>query len=343
MDTYTIPPFDEDAARAARARQDRLTKPTGSLGRLEDLAVQLAGMTGQALPDIEPPVIFVYAADHGVAVRGVSAYPPEVTAQMVLNFARGGAVINALAGQLGTALVVADVGVAADFPPDLPIRHCKVRRGTGDWTEGPAMTGDEAREAVAVGTRLFAEAGAVGVCLVGEMGIGNTTTASALAAALLGIDPARLVGRGTGVDAAGVERKLSVIRLGVARHGSPIDAWETLAALGGLEIAAMAGTILAAAGARVPILLDGFIATAAALVAAGIDPGVRPFLIAAHRSPEPGHGVLLEHLGLTPLLDLGLRLGEASGAALALPLLRLAVAVHRETATFESAGVSDRG
>lgn len=338
-----IPPFDEDAARAARARQDRLTKPTGSLGRLEGLAVQLAGITGQVLPDIEPPVVFVYAADHGVAAQGVSAYPPDVTAQMVQNFARGGAVINALAGHLGAALVVADVGVAADFAPDLPIRHSKIRRGTGDWTQGPAMTSGEARAAVAAGARLFAEAGDVGVCLVGEMGIGNTTTAAALAAALMSIDPARLVGRGTGVDDDGLARKLSVVRRGLARHGAPQDGWEALAALGGLEIAAMAGTILAAAGTRVPVLLDGFIATTAALVAARLDPNVRPSLIAAHRSPEPGHGVLLEELGLTPLLDLGLRLGEASGAALALPLLRLALAVHRETATFESAGVSDRG
>lgn len=337
-----IPTFDHIAAQAARARQDRLTKPQGSLGRLEDLTVQLAGITGQTIPNIEPPVIFVFAGDHGIAAQGVSAYPAEVTAQMVYNYAGGGAVINTLAREIGAELWVADVGVAGDFPPDLPIRHHKIRRGTADWTQEPAMTLAEAQEALEVGQRLFHEAGKVGVAIVGEMGIGNTTTAAALAAALIGVDPARLVGRGTGVDEAGLARKFSVIRQGLARHGGLTDPLAVLAALGGLEIAGMAGTMLAAAAHRVPILLDGFPATCAALVAMRLAPDVQPYLIAAHRSPEPGHSVLLDHLGLTPLLDLELRLGEASGAALALPLLRLSVAVLRDVATFGEAGVSDK-
>jgi len=262
-----IPPFDQAAAEAARERQDRLTKPTGSLGRLEDLTVQLAGIQGKAIPDVDPAAIFVYAADHGVTARGVSAYPAEVTAQMVLNYARGGAVINTLAAQIGAKLYVADVGVAGDFPPDLPIRHSKVRRGTADWTQGPAMTIAEAQEALAVGQQLFREVGSVGIVLVGEMGIGNTTTAAVLAAALTGCAPVDVVGRGTGVDAAGLVRKLTTIERGLARHGGLTDPLEMLAALGGLEIAAMAGTMLAAASQRVPILLDGFIATVAALVA----------------------------------------------------------------------------
>ena len=338
----SIPPFDRAAAEAARARQDRLTKPTGSLGRLEDLTVQLAGIQGRAIPDVDPAAIFVYAADHGVAARGVSAYPAEVTAQMVLNFARGGAVINTLAAQMGAALYVADVGVAFDFDPDLPIRHAKVRHGTADWTEGAAMTIEETHAALTAGHQCFSEAGAIGIALVGEMGIGNTTTAAALAAVLTGRPPADVLGSGTGVDEAGRARKLAAVELGLARHGHLTDPMEILAALGGLEIAALTGTMLAAASRRVPVLLDGFIVTAAALVAARLDPAVRPYFIAGHRSPEPGHAVLLEALGLTPLLDLGLRLGESSGAAFALPLVRLAAAVLRDVATFGEAGVSDK-
>lgn len=338
-----IPPFDQAAAESARARQDRLTKPTGSLGRLEDLSVQLAGISGRSVPDVDPAAIFVFAADHGVAARNVSAYPAEVTAQMVLNFARGGAVINTLAAQVGAALYVADVGVAEDFDPALPIQHAKIRRGTADWTGGAAMTIEEAHAALAAGHRLFSEAGPVGIALIGEMGIGNTTTAAALASILTGRAPADVLGAGTGVDEAGRARKLAAVESGLARHGHLTDPLEILAALGGLEIAAMAGTMLAAASRRVPILLDGFIVTTAALVAARLDPGIRPYFIAAHRSPEPGHAVLLEALGLTPLLDLGLRLGEASGAAFALPLVRLAAAVLRDVATFGEAGVSDKG
>ena len=337
-----IPAFDQEAADSAHARQNRLTKPTGSLGRLEDLTIQLAGIQGRTLPEVDPAVIFIYAADHGIAAQGVSAYPAEVTAQMVYNFARGGAVINKLATQLHAQLIVTDVGVAADFPPDLSIYHHKIRPGTSDWTEGSAMTVAEAYQAMGVGQRLLNETEAIGIALVGEMGIGNTTTAAALAAALTGKRPVDLVGRGTGVDSAGLVRKLTAIEKGLAQHQALTDTLEILAALGGLEIAAMTGTILAAAARRVPILLDGFIATTAALVAVKIDPAVRPYLIAGHRSPEPGHTVLLETLELTPLLDLGLRLGEASGAALSLPLIRAAVTILRDVATFEEASVANK-
>jgi len=337
-----IPAFDEDAARAARARQDRLTKPTGSLGRLEELSVQLAGMTGRAFPNIEPPVAFVFAADHGVAAQGVSAYPAAVTAQMAHNYARGGAVINALAAEIGARLIVTDVGIGEDLPPELPLGRHKIRRGTADWTQGNAMTIPEARAAMQVGWDVFNGVDEVGLALVGEMGIGNTTTAAALAAAMTGEPAESLVGRGTGIDDAMLAHKRAVVQIGLERHRNCVGISETLAALGGLEIAAMAGAILAAGARRVPVLLDGFIATCAALVAVRYAPATRNFLVAAHRSPEPGHSVLLRHLGLMPLLDLGLRLGEASGAALAVPLLRASVRILRDVATFEDAGVSDR-
>jgi len=339
-----IPPFDHAAADAAQARQNRLTKPTGSLARLEDLSVQLAGMTGQAFPSAENAVIFIYAADHGVAAaHGVSAYPPAVTAQMVYNFARGGAVINALASEISAKLIVADVGVMEEIPGDLNIAHHKVRPGTDDWTIGPAMTEADAITAITVGQHLVRECSPLGLALVGEMGIGNTTTAAVLAAVLLGVPPSEIVGPGTGVDGEALARKHAVVALGMARHGTNKDPLALLASLGGLEIAAMTGTILAAAARRVPVVLDGFISTVAGAIAVQFDPAARDYLIASHRSPEPGHRLLLAHLGLTPLLDLGLRLGEASGAALAVPLLRASVRILREVATFGEAGVSDKG
>ncbi len=337
----TIPPLNAQAMADARSRQNRLTKPNGSLARLEDLSIQLAGMTGTEIPDIDPAVIFVYAADHGVAARGVSAYPPEVTAQMVLNYARGGAVINTLAAQIGAKLMVADVGVASDLPASLPILHRKVRPGTADWTQQPAMDKEQTLAALQVGWDTFHESGPVGLAIVGEMGIGSTTTAAVLSAALTGHSPEALAGRGTGLDDDGVLRKVVAIKAGLARH-APGSVLPTLADLGGLEIAAMTGAILAAASRRVPVVLDGFISTCAALVAVSFAPACRDYLVAGHRSPEPGHTLLLRRLALEPLLDLGLRLGEASGAALAVSLLRSSVAVLRDVATFEQAGVSNR-
>ncbi|BDI31708.1 nicotinate-nucleotide--dimethylbenzimidazole phosphoribosyltransferase [Capsulimonas corticalis] len=337
----SIPAFDVHAARQARERQDRLTKPQGSLGQLEALSIQLAGITGNPLPRTDRPGIFVFAADHGVAARGVSAYPAEVTAQMVLNYARGGAVINVLAKQIGAELTVADVGVSSALPDDLIIHHRKVRLGTADWTEGPAMTREEALRAIQIGAEIF-EASGADLAVIGEMGIGNTTTAAALSAALTGLAPAELIGRGTGVDDAGLARKLAAIETGLARLPKTSDPLEILSAIGGLEIAAMAGVALAAARRRVPVLLDGFISTTAGLLAAAIAPAAREYLLASHRSPEPGHTLLLRRLELTPLLDLGMRLGEGSGAALAVPLIQSALAVLRDVATFEQAGVSDR-
>jgi nicotinate-nucleotide--dimethylbenzimidazole phosphoribosyltransferase len=344
-----IPPIDAEAAAAARRRQDRLTKPTGSLGRLEDLSIQIAGVTGQPLPKIDPTVIFVFAADHGVAsARAVSAYPVEVTAQMVLNYAREGAVITVLARQLGARVVVADIGVASELPANLPIQHSKVRLGADDWTCRPAMSREDAIAAIEAGAEcVLAESGrgGVGVACIGEMGIGNTTTAAVLAAAFLGLSPEDVAGKGTGLDSAGIARKVEAIRAGLACHSEAVQSGDPLAilsALGGLEIAAMAGAMIAAATIRAPVLIDGFISSVAALVALRLAPTVQPFLIAAHRSLEKGHRLVLGSLGLAPLLDLEMRLGEASGAALAVPILRASVAILRETATFDEAGVSDK-
>lgn len=337
-----IPDFDLAAANSARARQDRLTKPTGSLGRLEELSIQLAGATGKPIPSVDSGVIFVYAADHGVAAAGVSAYPSEVTAQMVLNYVAGGAVINALARYTRSKLLVADVGVAVDLPDNLPILHRKVRRGTADWSVGPAMSAADAERAILVGYQTFQRQESVGLAAVGEMGIGNTATAAALAAAILRVDAAEVTGRGTGLDDAGMARKIAVVKQGLGRIPRDLGPLEILSELGGLEIAAMVGTILASAAGRVPVILDGFISTCAGLIATRLAPKVAPYLIASHRSPENGHDVVLSALKLTPILDLGMRLGEASGAALAIPIVQASARVLKEVATFDQAGVSDR-
>lgn len=336
-----IPPLDTAAAEAATRRQDVLTKPTGSLGRLEALSIRLAAMTGVVSPDLSPALIAVFAADHGVAANGVSAYPREVTAQMVYNYARGGAVINTLARSVGAELVVVDAGVAEDLSPTLQIVHRKVRRGTADWTREPAMTPQETRQAIGIGAEIVTRQ-RVGLLAVGEMGIGNTTTAAALAAALTEAPVEALIGRGTGVDDAGLERKRAAVAAGLARLTPGLAPIDILGELGGLEIAAMTGAILAAARRRIPVILDGFISTCAALAAEAISPGAKDYLIASHRSQERGHQVLLETLGLEPLLDLGLRLGEGSGAALAIPIVRASRDVLRDVATFDQAGVSDR-
>jgi len=315
----------------AQAELDAKTKPRGSLGRLERLAAQVAQIRGGVRPGPLQAAIVVAAADHGVAAEGVSAYPQEVTAQMVANFSSGGAAVSVLARQAGAKLTVVDAGVGA---------------GTANFTEGPAMSEEQALEKVTAGIELAGELAEEGVSIValGEMGIGNTTAASALSATLLGVDPERVVGPGTGLDAAGVAHKADVVRRALAanrsRLGEPLDA---LAALGGLEIALLAGVALGAAERRMAVVVDGFISAAAALVAHRICPAIGGYLIAAHLSPEPGHRLLLAELGLEPLLDLDLRLGEGSGATLALPLLHAAVAILEEMATFEGAGVSDVG
>jgi nicotinate-nucleotide--dimethylbenzimidazole phosphoribosyltransferase len=331
-------------AAATRAALDAKTKPRGSLGRLEDLAVRIAAIRGTPTPGRLRAAVVIAAADHGVAGRGVSAYPQEVTAQMLANFAAGGAAICVLARLAGAELHVFDLGVAG--PPVAGVRDLRAGAGTGDLTEGPAMTREMAERCLAAGTTVAAELAddGVGIVALGEMGIGNTTSASALAAAFLGAEPEAVCGRGTGLDAEGLERKVAAVRRALAVNGldgsDPVD---TLAVLGGFEIAFLAGVALGAVDRRLVVLLDGFISGTAALAAERIRPGTNASMVAAHRSPEPGHALVLEALGLDPLLDLGLRLGEGSGAALALPILHAALAILEEMATFDSAGVTDAG
>lgn len=349
-----IGPLDDAAMTVAAAHLDRLTKPPGSLGRLEELVIALAGITGRWDAPVERRAIVVAAADHGVARQGVSAYPSEVTPQMVANFVAGGAAINVLAATIGATVTIIDVGVAGEIPT-LPVSatrpgrlvRARVRNGTADMTKGPAMTRDEAERAIEVGLDQVARLVSDGVQLlgVGEMGIGNTTAASAIVAALTGKAPADVTGRGTGIDDAGRARKIAAIERALVLHQpDPADPVGVLSAVGGLEIAALTGLILGAAAARLPIVLDGFITGAAALVAAslaaGLAPDLAPRLLAGHRSVEPGHAVVLDRLGLRPLLELDLRLGEGTGAALAMGLVVAAARVRDEMATFESAAVA---
>ncbi|MFC0211488.1 nicotinate-nucleotide--dimethylbenzimidazole phosphoribosyltransferase [Paenibacillus chartarius] len=333
---------DAEAMAAAERRLDQLTKPPGSLGRLERLAVQIAGITGEVAPSLDNKAIVVMAGDHGVCEEGVSAFPAAVTPQMVLNFLAGGAAVNVMARQAGAEVVCVDIGVNAELEhPRLVSR--KVRRGTANLAKGPAMTLEEAEQAVLIGAELAAELAARGVRLIGtgEMGIGNTTPSAALLAVLGGVSPAEAVGRGTGVDDAGMARKVSAIGRGIAvNEPDPNDPFGTLAKLGGLEIAGLVGVILGAAAQRCPVVLDGFISTAAALVAVKLAPACKPYLIASHLSEERGHARLLRELGLEPALQLGMRLGEGTGAALLFPIIDASGRVLREMATFESAGVS---
>jgi nicotinate-nucleotide--dimethylbenzimidazole phosphoribosyltransferase len=339
----SVPGVDSAAAQSAARRQQRLTKPPGSLGVLEELSIRLAGMTGRLDPPLRHAVVFTLAGDHGVAEERVSAYPQEVTAQMVVNFLRGGAAVNVLARELGARVVVADLGVAAELPAEPGLRSLKIRAGTANLARGPAMAREEALAAVDAGRRLVREEMSRGldVALTGDMGVANTTASACLVCHFTGLDAVQVVGRGTGIDDAGLRRKVSVVRRALKVNSElanePVGA---LAALGGLEIAGLVGVILESAAQRRPVIIDGFIATAAALAAAALVPGCREYVIAAHRSQELGHAAALAALGLRPLLDLELRLGEGSGALLALPLLRAAVRVLNEMATFEEAGVS---
>jgi nicotinate-nucleotide--dimethylbenzimidazole phosphoribosyltransferase len=335
----------QDVARAARAALDAKTKPPGSLGRLEEIAVRIATIRGTPSPGRLRASIVLAAADHGVAARGVSAYPQEVTSQMLANFAAGGAAICVLARAADADLHVFDLGVVSP-PGDPRVRDRRIAPGTSDIADGPAMTLGEAARCLAAGydaAAELAEAG-TGIVVLGEMGIGNTTSASALVAALLGVEPEAVCGRGTGVDDAGLARKIEVVRQALAvNRPQPADGPGTLAALGGFEIGFLSGVAVGAAERGMVVLLDGFITGAAALVAERIAPGTKAAMLAAHLSPEPGHRLVLDGLGLEPMLDLGLRLGEGSGAALALPLVHAALAILEEMATFESAGVADGG
>jgi nicotinate-nucleotide--dimethylbenzimidazole phosphoribosyltransferase len=331
--------IDHAAARAARERQDALLKPRGSLGRLEDLAVWMAGVTGDPIPQLRPLVV-IAAADHGVAAEGVSAYPQEVTGQMLASFLGGGSAISVLAREAGAEVIVVDAGVAARGDTGAAVIATGLRLSRNLAVE-PALTREEVELALATGRRLAGEARGANVLVGGDMGIANTTPSACLAAWLTGRAAADVCGRGTGVDDAGIERKRGVVECALALHGDDIDSpLEALRRLGGGELAVLAGLALGAGEQGLGYVCDGVIATAAAAIAAACDPELRPRLIAGHRSPEPAHQLLLDHLGLEPVLDLGMRLGEASGAAAALAILRLACALHAGMATFDEANVS---
>jgi nicotinate-nucleotide--dimethylbenzimidazole phosphoribosyltransferase len=333
----------DDAALAARLQHklDQKTKPLGSLGQLEDLAHRVGMIQGRLDPVLHAPQMVVYAADHGLAARGVSAYPSDVTWQMVENFLAGGAAVSVLARQHGIALHVVDCGVRHEFAPRAGLHIRKLGPGTADASEQPAMTAAQRDQALAHGAELVRDLPG-NVLMLGEMGIGNTSAAAMLLARLGGLDIADCTGAGTGLDAAGVQHKIEVLRAVLQRHAHALEPLQALAAFGGFEIATMVGSILQAAAERRVILVDGFIVSAALLVAAQLQPHVLQRCVFAHQSGERGHALMLASLKAQPLLSLGLRLGEGSGAALAWPLLQSACAVLREMASFESAGVSQR-
>ncbi|HET6696574.1 MAG TPA: nicotinate-nucleotide--dimethylbenzimidazole phosphoribosyltransferase [Gaiellaceae bacterium] len=340
-----IGPVDAAAGRAAQDALDRKTKPRGSLGELERLACRMAAIRGTASPGRLRSGVVLAAGDHGYAARGVSAYPQEVTGQMLANFAAGGAAVNVLARETGAHLLVVDAGVAS------PVEHPEIRShrlgpGTADATEGPAMTAEQALAGLATGAGLAEELAAdgFGIVATGDMGIGNTTAAAAVCAALVPADPEAVSGRGTGIDDEGVARKAETVRRALAVNVvEPDDPVGVLAAVGGFELAVLAGVCLSAAAEGCVVLLDGFVTGAAALVAARLAPAAADRMVASHLSPEPGHALVLAELGLRPLLDLGLRLGEGSGALLALPLVDASLALLADMATFDAAGVTDAG
>ncbi len=330
---------------AARARQDTLTKPLGSLGRLEELSIRLAGIYGEAVPAIGSKSIILAAGDHGVVAEGVSAYPQDVTPAMVMNFLGGGAAINVLSRHVGADIVVVDAGVAADLPEHPALRAAKVGRGTANMAAGPAMSRQQAVQCVETGIEVAGERMDGGADLVGcgDMGIGNTTPSSAITCVITGADPATATGRGAGVDDQGLERKVEVIRRAIqVNRPDRKDGLDVLAKVGGFEIGVLAGVMLGAASRNRPVVVDGLISGAAALIAWTIAPEARHYFIASHQSVEPGHSVGLEAMGLQPLLDLGMRLGEGTGAALAIHLVEAAAKCLAEMATFAEAGVSER-
>jgi len=341
-----IRPLDAAAVAAATEWQARLTKPPGSLGALEDVSIKLAGLAGRCPPPLpEPVATAVFAADHGVHAQRVTPWPQEVTAQMVQNFLAGGAVVNAFARQVGSTVLVIDVGMAGELPATTGLVTAKVRPGTADLTVGPAMTERQAIEAIEIGITIAEQLIGDGYrCLVtGDMGIANTTASAALIAAFTSVEPGAATGRGTGVDDATYRRKIEVVRRALDLHRpDPGDPIGVLAAMGGLEHAAIAGYLLGAAAARVPVVLDGVIAGAAALAAAALCPDVLGACVAGHRSAERGHAIALDWLDLRPLVDLELRLGEGTGGLLAVPMVQAAVRVLHEVATFDAAGVSEK-
>ena len=340
----SVTPLDAAAMELARSRQQQLTKPGGSLGRLEDIAIQIAGITKQPLPNVKQKAVIIMAGDHGVTREGVSAYPSAVTPQMVYNFLQGGAAINILAHHVGTKVIVVDIGVAADLShPDLLSR--KVAFGTANMVLEPAMTHAQMLVAIQIGIDVFDAQLDQGIDLVatGDMGIGNTTASSAIAAVLLQKPVALVTGRGTGIDDEQLAHKIQVIEKAIQRNvPNPQEPLDVLMRVGGLEIAGLVGVIVAAASRRIPVVIDGFISGAAALIAVELNPVIGAYLLAGHVSVEQGHRLILEKLGLFPLLDLQLRLGEGTGAVLAMSIIEAALRTHCEMATFADAGVSTR-
>jgi nicotinate-nucleotide--dimethylbenzimidazole phosphoribosyltransferase len=340
-----IQPIDTDLLIQAQAKLDNKTKPLGSLGRLEEFARRFAAITGTLEPDTEKKVIFTFAADHGVVEEGVSAFPKEVTPQMVLNFLRGGAGINVLARHGGVDVRVVDMGVDYDFGTLPGLIDHKIARGTRNFARGPAMLREQALAALEVGIALANGCKKEGVAMAGtgEMGIGNTTAASAIIAAVSGMPVEKVTSRGTGINDAALTNKIRVIKQGLeVNRPDPADPLDVLTKVGGLEIAGIAGLIIGCAANRIPVVVDGFISTAGALIAAGMHPSIREYLFAAHESVEIGHRFMLDHLGVDPILDLKLRLGEGTGAALAMGLIEAGVKILKEMATFGEAGVSEQ-
>ncbi len=339
-----IRPLDKKAMVEAQARQDILTKPPGSLGRLEALSVQLAGIQGRPIPQIKDKAVFTLAGDHGVVAEKIGNWPQEVTAQMVANFVHGGAGINVIARQVGVRIVTVDMGVATDLESSPNLLVKKVGYGTRNIAVGPAMTEKQAQIAVETGIELVNAEATKGLDIVGtgDMGIGNTTPSSAICAVIAGKNVDEVTGRGTGLTNEQLAHKIRVIKRALAtNHPDPSKPLEVLAKVGGFEIGGLAGVILGAAANRIPVVIDGFISGAAALIAAGLAPQVKDYLIAAHLSVESGHQIMLEHLELEPLLDLHLRLGEGTGAALGIFLSETAARILAEMATFADAGVSE--
>ncbi len=336
---------DEVARRAAIKRQDLLTKPSGALGRLEEIAIELAALQGQTLPKLARVSITIFAADHGVVAEGISAFPQAVTAEMVKNFARGGAAISVLARELEASLNVVNLGTVVETGPLDGVENCQLGPGTENFCQQAAMSEPQLEASLRVGQRHADAAFSAGIELFigGEMGIGNTTSAAALAAALLGLPGAELAGPGTGLDVNGVAHKGEVIQRALERHGDYATPLELLRRLGGFEIAALVGALIRCGQCGLPVLIDGFIVSVAALLAVRISPQVATWFLYSHHSAEPGHSAVLEALKAKPLLDLGMRLGEGSGAAVAVPLLRAACALHSGMATFAEAGVSEGG
>lgn len=346
MEIPVINPLNQATMQFARDRQKQLTKPAGSLGRLEELSIQLAGITGENIPVIKDKVIITMAGDHGVVAEGVSAYPQEVTPQMVLNFLSGGAAINVLARHINARVVVVDMGIASEIPiDDEKLIRRRVSSGTMNLAKGPAMKREQAEESIQSGIEIALSEISKGADIIGtgDMGIGNTTSSAAIACALMNVDAEKIAGRGTGVDDDGLKRKISAITRGLNINKPNIkDGIDVLSKVGGFEIGGLVGVMLGAASKNIPVMVDGFISTAAAMIAVTIKPECKNYLIFAHCSKENGHNLMLDWLNVKPLLDLDMRLGEGTGAALGISLAESACKILSEMATFGEAGVSEK-